>query len=62
MNVVVVGYVCVVVVLQRHHEGNKCADWDLKGFQKVSLLEQKESQQPLDLIHISHGLSATIIM
>lgn len=28
----------MVVILQSHHEGDEGVNWDLKGFQKVSLL------------------------
>lgn len=38
VDVVVISYIGVVVVLQRHHEGDESVSWDFKGFQKVSLL------------------------
>lgn len=38
VDVVVVGHVGVVVVLQGHHEGDEGVGWDLKVFQQLSLL------------------------
>lgn len=32
MDVIVVGYISVVVVLQGHHEGDEGVGWDFKGF------------------------------
>lgn len=41
VDVVVVGHVCVVVVLQRHHEGDERVRGDLEGLQQLSLLQEQ---------------------
>lgn len=41
VDVVVVGHVCVVMVLQRHHEGDEGVRWDLEGLQQLTLLQQQ---------------------
>lgn len=62
MNVVVISYVCMVVVLQSHHEGDKCAHWDLKGFQKISLLEEWAESVRRNLISIYFSSRAMVKM
>lgn len=39
MDVVVVGHVCVVMVLQSHHEGDESIHWYLEGLQQLTLLQ-----------------------
>ena len=38
MDVVVVGHVRMVMVLQSHHEGDKSIHWYLEGLQQLTLL------------------------
>lgn len=45
VDVVVVGHVGVVVVLQGHHEGDEGVRWDLEGLQKVSLLRREVGEE-----------------
>lgn len=45
----------MVVVLQRHHEGDEGVDWDLKGFQEVSLLAEW-GERGENRSHINHKL------
>ena len=45
VDVVVVGHVCVVVVLQRHHEGDEGVRWDLKRLEQVSLLKRGRDKE-----------------
>lgn len=40
MNVVVVGHVCMVMILQRHREGDERVHWYLEGLQQVTFLQQ----------------------
>lgn len=48
MDVVVVGHVGMVMILQSHHEGNESVRWDLKGLQQVTLLQQQERMNTSD--------------
>lgn len=47
MDVVVIGYVCMIVILQGHHKGDESVNWDLKGFQKVSLLSGRGNMRDM---------------
>lgn len=39
MDVVVVGHVSVVMILQSHHEGNESVRRNLKGLEEVTFLQ-----------------------
>lgn len=39
MDVVVVGYVSMVMILQSHHERNEGVGWNLKGLKQVTFLQ-----------------------
>lgn len=39
MDVVVVGHVSMVMILQSHHEGNESVRWNLKGLQQLTFLQ-----------------------
>lgn len=42
MDVVVVGYVCVVVIFQSHHEGDEGVGGDLERLKQLTLLEKRD--------------------
>lgn len=44
VDVVVVGHVGMVMILQSHHEGNESVRWNLKGLQQVAFLKQQQQQ------------------
>lgn len=39
VDVVVVGHICMVMILQSHHEGDESVRWNLEGLQQLSLLQ-----------------------
>lgn len=47
MDVVVVGYVCVVVIFQGHHKGDEGVGGDLEGLQQLTLLEERDDVETL---------------
>lgn len=52
VDVIVVGYVSMVILLQSHHEGDKSVCGDLEGLQKVSLLARRAKVKSRS-VHIS---------
>lgn len=45
VDVVVVGHICMVVILQSHHEGDESVRGNLKGLEQLTLLKIPEVGQ-----------------
>lgn len=45
MDVVVVGHICMVVILQSHHEGDESVGGNLEGLEQLTLLKIPKVRQ-----------------